>query len=403
MTRMTVDEQNSGDICLVIVEANLDEHSQKINEPDSNVVEADQQPTKQDYKVYASRWAVLFAYCILNILNAMIWTTFVSISDITQHYFGPPGSFYSSITGVNMLANIQLAVAVPGGFVAFWITKHQRPRRTMLFAAILTVLSSVIKLLAAIYFDSLSVSKVYAMMIIGQAIAGFIQPSITNFPASLSSIWFPVQERDVSTSIASMCSAIGSAIGSLVPPFLVTETAHSDGILVHSFFHSLLQFLVILFANVHLDTFTVHGMVNLMIFQVIANSIALLLVLIFFWDAPPTSPSHSEQLKSVDEKVAIDTVEDREVLEHEAEEPRTRGKDAVLLGRDLYALFTNVNYVILMSCFALGVGLFNALITVLNQFVEPLGYSNTAAGLFGAIFIGGGLLGAVVMGKKLIL
>jgi hypothetical protein len=166
---------------------------------------------------------------------------------------------------------------------------------------------------------------------------------------------------------------------------------------VHSFFHSLLQFLVTLFTNVHLGTFTVHGMVNLMIFQVIANSIALLLVLIFFWDAPPTSPSHSEQLKSVDEKVAIDTVEDSEVLEHEAEEPRTRGKDAVLLGRDLYALFTNVNYVILMSCFALGVGLFNALITVLNQFVEPLGYSNTAAGLFGAIFIGGGLLGAMVM------
>ncbi len=128
-----------------------------------------------------------------------------------------------------MLANIQLAVAVPGGMVAFWITKHQRPRRTMIFAAFITTLSSLIKLLAALHYSSLSIPELYGMMMLAQAMAGFIQPNITNFPAALSSIWFPVHERDISTSIASMASAVGSAIGSLVPPFFVTETANADG------------------------------------------------------------------------------------------------------------------------------------------------------------------------------
>lgn len=202
---------------------------------DASVSEA---PKKQEYKVYRMRWAVLFSYCILNIFNAMVWTTFVSVSDITQHYFGPSESFYSSITGVNMLANIQLVVGVFGGVFGFWVTKHQRPRRTMLLAALVTIISTIFKLFGAIYYNSLSIPNVYGLMMIGQALAGFIQPSITNFPASLSSIWFPVEERDISTSIASMCSAIGSAVGSLVPPFLVTETINSDGkILSPSFFY----------------------------------------------------------------------------------------------------------------------------------------------------------------------
>ena len=192
---------------------------------------------KRDRQVYPRRWWVLFSYCILNIFNSMIWTTFVSVSDIAQHYFGPSKSFYSSITGVNMLANIQLALGVFGGIFAFWITKHQRPRRTMLLAAIVTIASTIFKLFGAIFYNSLSIPSVYALMMVGQGLSGFIQPSITNFPASLSSIWFPVEERDVSTSIASMCSAVGSAIGSLVPPFLVTETENPDGRILVSTAH----------------------------------------------------------------------------------------------------------------------------------------------------------------------
>lgn len=111
-----------------------------------------------------------------------------------------------------------------------------------------------------------------------------------------------------------------------------------------------------------------------MIFQLVTHVFALVVVYVGFLDAPPTSPSHSEQLKSADEKVALDTVESRDLVAEEQRHPRSRMEDLKILLRDLQALATNVNYVILMLCFALGVGLFNALITVLNQFVKPLGY-----------------------------
>lgn len=143
-------------------------------------------------------------------------------------------------------------------------------------------------------------------------------------------------------------------------------------------------------------------MTNLMIFQLITQGIAFLLVLFLFWDAPPTSPSHSEQLKRKEEKVALDSEESQDIIREEEKSPRTRKDDMHALLRDLQLLSSNRDYMVLMLCFALGVGLFNALITVLNQFVQPLGYSNTASGLFGAVFILGGLLGAIGMGMLLL-
>eukprot|EP01033_Poteriospumella_lacustris_P019911 gene19911-14495_t len=67
-----------------------------------------------------------------------------------------------------MLANIQLALGVFGGIFAFWITKHQRPRRTMLLAAIVTIASTIFKLFGAIFYNSLSIPSVYALMMVGQ-------------------------------------------------------------------------------------------------------------------------------------------------------------------------------------------------------------------------------------------
>ncbi len=48
--------------------------------------------------------------------------------------------------------------------------------------------------------------------------------------------------------------------------------------------------------------------------------------------------------------------------------------------------------------FGVGLGIFNGFTTVIESFVRPCGYTSDDAGLFGALIIGGGFLGAALFG-----
>lgn len=64
---------------------------------------------------------------------------------------------------------------------------------------------------------------------------------------------------------------------------------------------------------------------------------------------------------------------------------------------DLKLMIMNRNYLVLLFCFAVFVGIFNAMSTLLNQIVTPYGYSNDDAGFMGVAMIVGGLIGAIAM------
>ncbi|CAI8033190.1 Uncharacterized protein B0416.5 [Geodia barretti] len=59
---------------------------------------------------------------------------------------------------------------------------------------------------------------------------------------------------------------------------------------------------------------------------------------------------------------------------------------------------TNSSFWVLMVIWGSGAGLFNALLTLLPQIVCPFGYSDTDAGLWGALMIFCGLVGATLAG-----
>ena len=73
----------------------------------------------------------------------------------------------------------------------------------------------------------------------------------------------------------------------------------------------------------------------------------------------------------------------------------------VQLRHDVKVLSNDRNYMILFFAFSMGLGLFNALMTLIEQIVDPYGYSSDDAGLFGALLIVFGLVGAAVTGVML--
>jgi FLVCR family MFS transporter 7 len=92
-------------------------------------------------------------------------------------------------------------------------------------------------------------------------------------------------------------------------------------------------------------------------------------LIILFRSDPPTPPSPSE--------------------EHH---------QSINLKEDLINLLTNRHYLILLFGFSLGLGIFNAITSVLFQLIEPSGYSSEDAGVFGATLIVAGLFNAFLAG-----
>lgn len=163
-----------------------------------------------------------------------------------------------------------------------------------------------------------------------------------------------------------------------------------------------------------------------MLVEFILCLLPLIAAYFIFKDAPPTPPSQSTKLKIDQRKVNRErqllTVIAEEGGDDESEASRSlvdkssssysRGtgpghdKTALisesswyLVKKEVALLAKNKDYLILFVVFSIGVGFFNAILTLLNQIIEPFGYSNDDAGTFGAVFILAGLAGAGVVGK----
>eukprot|EP01034_Spumella_vulgaris_P044068 gene44068-54760_t len=61
----------------------------------------------------------------------------------------------------------------------------------------------------------------------GQALAGLAQPTFLNLPPAVASIWFPIDERFFATTIGSVCSPIGNALGGLISSAIVIQSLKS--------------------------------------------------------------------------------------------------------------------------------------------------------------------------------
>lgn len=180
---------------------------------------------EEEYIIYPYRWWILVIFCLLVMANALLWVTFAPISDLTSSYFGK--GYYGSTTSVNMLANIFLILYGPGTMVSVYCMKYYKLKKSLIIAGGLTLIGSFIRYMAALNHDSLSNKNKYILIMIGQAFAAISQPMFLNSPPAIASIWFAVKERDLATTIGSMCSPIGNAIGQIIPVILVSGQSKS--------------------------------------------------------------------------------------------------------------------------------------------------------------------------------
>lgn len=316
------------------------------------------------------RWLMLFLFSILEFANAVLWVTFSPISDVTQHYFEKAP--YNTASAVNMLANIFLILYLPGTILGSITIKKYGLKNALLLGGVLTSIGSFIRYVAVINNTELGDEGTYYLILFGQALSSLAQPIFLNMPPLLASTWFPVKERELTTTIGAVSSPLGNAFGSYLPVFFVHEEKRVD------------------------NTYHVYGFAELMLCQFLICLIPFLLSIVFFLDKPSTPPSMSTYLKDRANQPIVGKVEH---LPPNTPPKPSSTSDIQSIICDVKELFQNRNFVLLFWNFSIGYGFFCAILTLVNQIISPYGYDNQDSSLFGLIFSATGVLGSIVIGS----
>lgn len=166
----------------------------------------------------------------------------------------------------------------------------------------------------------------------GQILTGLAQPLVLCAPTRFSDEWFSPRGRVSATAIASLANPFGGALGQLINPFLCSKPEQIP---------------------------------NMTLYVAIISSVATIPTM-FLPSKPPTPVAPSSA------------------------GPRPTLKETLRLCTH------NTNFWLLVIPFAALVGLFNCLSSILEQVLSPYGFSESDAGIAGALLIIIGLVTAAV-------
>jgi len=173
----------------------------------------------------------------------------------------------------------------------------------------------------------------FTWVLIAQVGIAIGQPFLLNAMTTVAARWFPIGERAIASGLGSLAMYLGIAFGMVLTPYLVINSGLGS-------------------------TLFIYGLVAI---------VAAILFLAFAKERPPTPacPPGQEERSLVFEGLKN------------------------MLGRK--------NYILLLIIFFIGLGVFNAVATWIEEIVRPRGFTITQAGFAGGLMIAGGLAGAVII------
>ena len=177
------------------------------------------------------------------------------------------------------------------------------------------------------------VASDYTLVLMAQIGIAIGQPFILNAVTTVAARWFPIQERATAAGLGSLAIYLGILLGLVLTPYLTIQ-------------------------------FEISGML------VIYGIVSVIAAVVFFAlvrERPPTPPCAPDQ----------------------------EGRSLVFDG--LKQSLRMRDFLLLLAIFFVGLGVFNAATTWIEDIVRPRGFSIIQAGNTGGLMILGGIIGAVVI------
>jgi MFS family permease len=173
----------------------------------------------------------------------------------------------------------------------------------------------------------------YTWVLISQIGIAIGQPFILNAITRVAARWFPIQERATAAGFGSLSMYLGIVIGLALTPYLVLQISISSMLLAYG----------------------------------IAAVIAAVLFIILSKEHPPTPACPPDQ------------------------------EERSLVFDGLKQILRNSGFILLMVIFFIGLGVFNAVTTWIEELISPRGFSSTQAGITGGLMVVAGIVGAVIL------
>ena len=173
----------------------------------------------------------------------------------------------------------------------------------------------------------------FTLLLIAQVGIAIGQPFILNAITKFAARWFPIAERATAAGLGTLAMYVGILVGMIVTPHLIIGSG-------------------------------INGM--LYIYGVVAMLAAVVFV-VFAKEGPPTAPCRPDQ------------------------------EERSLVYDGIKNIFKVRDFNWLLFIFFIGLGVFNAVTTWIENILNPRGFTNTQAGITGGLMIAGGFLGALVI------
>ena len=173
----------------------------------------------------------------------------------------------------------------------------------------------------------------YTLVLMSQIGIAIGQPFILNSVTKVAARWFPLQERATASGFGSLAMFLGIVLGLVLTPLLAGQS----------------------------------GIATMLLIYGIVSVVAAIVFLAVARERPPTPPCPPGQ--------------DERALVFDGLKQSLRKRDFLLL----------------MVVFFIGLGVFNAVTTWIEDIVRPRGFTSVQAGIIGGLMVAAGIVGALVL------
>ena len=170
---------------------------------------------EEEITTYKRRWVMLLVYTLNALANNVCFITFGPIDKSTANVFN------QGLIEVNLMSAQASFFSIFFTIPFLWCIKKYGLRPSMIFCGISNCLSGVLRIVVPIAYSGNPSAGYFWLIFVSQVISGLCNPVITAIPPQISGNWFPVSERAVATSIASLATLVGLASSYALSGFVI--------------------------------------------------------------------------------------------------------------------------------------------------------------------------------------
>jgi FLVCR family MFS transporter 7 len=243
---------------------------------------------------------------------------------------------------------------IPGSALTLYILETGGVRACLVTASVGNTAMLLVRWLVLV-LPGVAPRTAFTVTLLSQAVASMFQPMSLNLIARLAGDWFPANERDLGTTLATLSNIAGQFLFSLVPPRIVR---------------------------------TPEQLPRVMLLQLLPSAAVTVAVMRLLRERPPSPPSAA----------AAQQWREREEAAQQARGNPGAAAVAKML-QDMRLLAANRNFVLLCAGFSIGTGNVWALLMLQSQVVTPCGYTDATAGVAGASLLLTGMVFMLILGR----